>query len=129
MFKCLNVKITKRGVSLYLSIMIMGILLAIALGVSTILFGQIRMIKGMGDSVMAFYAADTGIERALYDGAFPQANYSGSLDSSSYKVSVYQPSGGEAEGIPEDPDCTASYFCIKSVGKFNEVRRAIEVER
>ncbi|MDI6591433.1 MAG: pilus assembly PilX N-terminal domain-containing protein [Patescibacteria group bacterium] len=118
----------QRGIALYLSIMIMGILLAISLGVSTILFGQIRMIRGMGDSVMAFFAADTGIERALYE---PQPTLSGSFDGSSYQVTVKcSPNHPDCpSGFEIDPDCLAPYFCYKSVGKFKEVRRAIEVER
>jgi len=117
----------------------MGILLAIALGVSTILFAQIRMIRGIGNSVIAFSAADTGMERALYDRAFPQSSYSGFLDlnnngiqdndDSSYNVTVTQPRDGGASGIPEDEDCSALYFCIKSIGKFEDIKRAIEVER
>jgi len=57
----------QKGVSLYFSIIILSILLAIVLGLGTILIGQTRMIKGMGDSVTAFYGADTGIERILYE--------------------------------------------------------------
>lgn len=56
-----------KGVSIYLTLMIMFILLAVGLGISTILVSQMKMIKGMGDSVIAFYAADTGIERILYE--------------------------------------------------------------
>jgi hypothetical protein len=58
---------TNKGVSLYLALVIMFILIAISLGVSLIIVSQMKMIKGMGDSVVAFYAADTGIEHAMYD--------------------------------------------------------------
>jgi len=57
----------EQGVSLYLAVIIMSILLAIVLGMSTILFYQLKMVGETGSSVVAFYAADTGIERALYD--------------------------------------------------------------
>jgi len=39
--------------------------LAAALGLAAILVGQIKIIRGMGNSVVAFYAADTGIEQVL----------------------------------------------------------------
>jgi len=58
---------SEQGVSLYLTIIIMSILLAIVLGMSAILFYQLKMMREMGSSVVAFYAADTGIENALYD--------------------------------------------------------------
>ncbi len=44
----------------------MTVLLAIALGISTVLLGQIELTRGIENSVVALYAADTGIERTLY---------------------------------------------------------------
>jgi len=63
MLKCLN---AQKGVSVYLAIIIMFILLGIGLALSTILVGQIIIMREMGHSVVALYAADTGIERTLY---------------------------------------------------------------
>jgi len=57
----------QKGVSIYLAIIIIFILLGIALGLSTLLVGQIKLVKGLGDSVVAFHAADTGVEKALYE--------------------------------------------------------------
>ena len=118
MLKCLNVKMLKceRGVSLYLALLIMAILLSIGLGMSAILFGQIKIIRGIGDSVVAFYAADTGIEEVLYRGT----DVSGVLENgASYSAQVLLPGS----------ECTASNYCIKSKGIFKESRRAIEITR
>ena len=120
-----------KGVSLYLALIIMTLLLALALGVSAILFGQIRMMREMGNSVLAFYAADTGIERELYQGSATGKSYSGYLDlnknevqddeDSIYNVWVLSPGGN---GCPTDAN-----YCIKSVGIYKETRRAIQVTR
>ena len=118
MLKYLNAKMLKceRGVSLYLALLIMAILLSIGLGVSAILFGQIKIISGMGDSVVAFYAADTGIEEVLYRGT----DVSGVLENgASYSAQVLLPG----------PDCSADNYCIKSVGIFKGIRRAVEIQR
>jgi len=57
-----------RGqVAIILSIMILSMLLAIALGISTLLVQQLQLTRDMGDSVIAFYAADSGAEKCLYD--------------------------------------------------------------
>lgn len=133
---------SQKGVSLYLTILIMSVLLGVGLGISTLLIRQIRMIKGVGDSVVAFYAADSGIEKAmyaLYKGGYSgppdpygpgDINFSENLDISdpsyTYTVQGYSPSS--------DPDskCPSSlndYYCIQSVGTYKEVRRAIEVAR
>jgi len=57
----------EKGITLYLTILILSIVLAICLGMGTILVSQIKMISSMGDSVKAFFAADTGMERILYE--------------------------------------------------------------
>ena len=112
----------QQGTSLYLSLMIMTILLSIALGLSTIFIGQSKMIKALGNSVIAFYAADAGIEEVLVDRANP----------SSICTELSPCPLGEAEyylDIKEDTDidCDAANFCIKSIGIFQETRRAIEI--
>ena len=120
-----------KGVSLYLALIIMTLLLALALGVSAILFGQIRMMREMGNSVLAFYAADTGIERELYEGNATGTSYSGYLDLNENGVqddedSVYNiwvMSSGE-NGCPAHIN-----YCIKSEGVYKEARRAIQVTR
>ena len=106
----------QKGVSLYLALMIMFISIAIGLGVSLIIVSQMKMIRGMGDSVIALYIADTGIEHSLYDrrkgggtGEIPDTDFGGG----SYKVNCC---GG---------DCGQD--CRESVGSFKIVKRGIEV--
>jgi len=113
--------ILEKGASLYLAFMMMTVLLVIAFGMSAILFGQMKIIGGMGDSVIAFYAADTGIERALYENATPPQTFSDSIGGASYNVSVISPG---SDACPSDVN-----YCIKSIGIYKETRRAIQVNR
>jgi len=109
-----------KGVSLYLTMMIMSVLLALALGVSAILYIQIKVTKGMGDSVPAFYAADTGIERELYEKNDAGTGYTDDLDNgASYEITVIAP--GES-GCPDYAN-----RCIKSVGDYKGTKRAIKI--
>ena len=111
-----------RGVALYLAIMIMGVLLTLALGVSAILYSQIKVAKGMGNSVMAFYAANSGIERELYEENPTGTTYSDYLDNgASYTVTVVAAGEGNC---PVDVN-----RCIKSVGAYKETKRAIQIIR
>jgi hypothetical protein len=107
-----------QGIAIYLVLMIMAVVLAAALALSAILISQIKIIKGLGNSVVAFYAADTGIERELYEKNHPPFSYSGSLDNSTYEVQVLAPG----------PDCDAENRCVKSIGSFKESKRAIEIK-
>jgi len=149
MLKYLNVKMIERGVSLYLGLMIMTILLAIGLGISTIIVSQMRMIRGMGDSVVAFFAADTGIEKVLYDDK--QCYQTGCLSppctatclglpdgyttsdswpnntsyNASFSIQVILPGIGECPATAS----SCNLYRIQSAGNYKEARRAIEVSR
>jgi hypothetical protein len=152
---------SQRGISLYLAIMTMSIILSITLGLAAVMVNQLRMVRGWENSVAAFYVADTGIERATqgiysyFKNDFP-GNFVGTKTfndiglwpngpkfSSEIKCCASNSAGctfctaGSSPGctvtklcplgIPyEDSSCLGSYFCVKSVGTYNEVKRAIK---
>jgi len=114
--------LTQRGVSLYLALMIMTMLLAIAFGLSAIFLGQTKMLRTMGHSVLAFYAADAGIEEVLMQRTNPSSVCTEispcSLTNGAQYYLVIRTPG---------PDCAADNYCITSVGIYQETRRAIEI--
>jgi len=107
----------QKGVSLYIAIMIIAVLLAIVLGTGAILFGQLKIIRGMENSILAFYAADSGIEKVLMNrnNPLPFNGDSERLDNSArYEITVLV--------------APAPYnFYIRSVGSYGGTKRAIEV--
>lgn len=124
-----------KGVSVFLAIMILSILLAIALGLNTILVSQIRMLKEMGDSVMAFCAADTGVERILYEDKMCRLPGCGNLAWSC--LDIVNCDDGRAGGTVSDTLGNASYqvntndsaTIVSSQGIYIGTRRAVRVER
>lgn len=56
----------QKGVSLIITFFIMVIILAVVLSVSAILYSEIKVIRNIGNSIVAFYAADSGMEKLLY---------------------------------------------------------------
>ncbi len=60
------IKNSEKGVSLILTFFVLVIVLAVVLSVSVILYSEIKIIRNIGDSVVAFYAADSGVEKVLY---------------------------------------------------------------
>lgn len=149
-----NKKENQKGVSLYLAVVILAILLPVAIGLSSIVIFQLKMTRELGNSVVAFYAADSGLEKALYEieknGNERTSHYEGALDDGiDYKVLIYccdkDSEVGENcefdEGNPcplephhpgeTDPpvkkDCEATKFCVRSAGHFKNTKRAIEV--
>ncbi|MEK7510299.1 MAG: pilus assembly PilX N-terminal domain-containing protein [Patescibacteria group bacterium] len=55
----------EKGVSIFLAIVVTATLLGIGVGITSILVEQMATLRSVGDSVLAFYAADGGIERVL----------------------------------------------------------------
>lgn len=120
----------QKGISLYLAVMTMTILLAIVLGLSVILIGQTKMIKRMGDSVIAFYAADTGMERVLYairkeNPVYVPSNCSDPCDPCSLSFDCPALNNGAKYTIT-DKSFSPTAVKIISQGFFLEVNRAIE---
>lgn len=113
---------SQKGISLYLAIMILSVLLALALGISSIFLGQVKDLRQMGYSVTSFYAADAGIEQVLLTRAAPTSSCTQTApcplgNGADYFLTI-TPSGGT---------CTALNYCIKSTGEYQGVRRAIEI--
>ncbi len=131
---------TQRGISLLFIVLIISLILAIGLGINALLIQGIRTMSEIGYSVTAFYAADSGIETALYD------LYKSDFPSSSHTPDSSGPYGDISFGtiarctrdiLPEecalgsdyiDPDCDALNYCLKSAGRYKEVKRAIEIK-
>lgn len=62
----MNLTQDKRGVILVFTIILMAVLLSIAVGFSFFIISDINQAKAIDDSIIAYYAAETGIERTLY---------------------------------------------------------------
>lgn len=129
--KLFSKKNRQEGISLYIALIIIVIMMAIALGLSTILVGQIKTIKSIGHSVKALYAADTGIERALYDNGTASYSASGYLDLNSNGFQDADDSTYNVVGISAGSNgCPGGVsYCLKSVGTFKQTKRAIIVSR
>lgn len=57
----------QKGISVYITVVILAILLAVSLGLSSIIVGGAKIVENLDNSVKAFHAADTGIEKTLYN--------------------------------------------------------------
>jgi type IV secretory pathway VirB3-like protein len=124
----------QKGVSLLFVVLIMGVILSIGLGISSILVQQIGLLEDIGYSVVSFYAADSGVERQLYElykAPTPQCQNTDSWGATSYTATAKCGASVLSEECPSgfeiDSDCDALNYCIKSTGKYQEVKRAIEI--
>jgi hypothetical protein len=112
----------QSGVSVFLTIIIMTIFLAIVLGLSAIFLGQLVMFREMGYSITAFYAADTGIEAILMNWENPTSDCT---QTSPCKLSNQAEYYLDVTSSSTNPACLKKY-CIKSFGIYKGVTRAIQ---
>lgn len=118
-----NVK-NKKGTTLLLSLLILAVIFAIAIGVSNIILNQIKITGRVEESVLAFYAADTGIECKLYDIFIlksPESNSCSQFQSPRYLENK--------STIVELNFSTSSIgSSIESIGQYILTRRGIKIE-
>ena len=114
-----NIDIKQQGIAVLFTISILSVILAISLGISTVLVKQIRTITEIGYSAIAFYAADNGIEEVLLM-TDPVDILEISLDGTQCEDYCYE--------VSVDSNCEAANYCIKSVGTYKGTKRAIEIK-
>ncbi len=124
----------EKGVSLLFVIIIMSVILAIGAGLSTIFIQEGQMMTEIGYSVIAFYAADAGIERALMMEPVPSIteDLDSDVPTASYTVSMRCGKGVLPDACPPglviDPNCDGLNYCMKSIGSYKTVKRAVEIK-
>lgn len=112
----------EKGIAILLAVLILSFVLTIALGTSVILIRQVKTIREIDSSVVAFYAADSGIEEFLLINDPQNPPSPGTLDEAGevgYEVFVY---------ASTTPSCGGSNYCIRSVGTYKNTTRAIEIQ-
>jgi len=162
-YEYLRIYESQNGVSLLFIVLITSLILAISLGICAILIQEMRLMTEIGYSVSAFYAADSGIEAALYnlyqsdspasvrsdesdDAELGEGSYDTLTYCCNFELGIEKCSFGNPDN-PEDkrPDCPlgadyigstdpndfnycdAKNYCLKSLGSYKKVKRAIEI--
>lgn len=112
----------ERGVVFIMALVISATLIAISLALTTIMTGELRISAGAGYYIPAFYAADTGVEQALYcqRNGLSCAQTSGTLtNNASYTYEIDNPGVDGCTG--------AANLCIFSTGTLQGLSRRIQV--
>lgn len=103
----------RKGVSLYFTVILLSVILTISLGLTSILISQMKGFQGLGNSTKAFYAADSGVEKALlHYGEDGYLAIETLKNKSSYNVVQ---------------SCDTNNCTVDSSGNFSHSKRRIEV--
>ena len=138
MKKFLPEKISSKGaVSIFIVMSVLAVVLAITLGSILVAIVEKRMSLNRSESVNAYYAAETGIEKAIYDvvktkvepaigfrcaGTCNEGNAGCCAEGWSDPINGYCLS--VVENIPCDYSTVVS---VKSIGNYRTTRRSIEI--
>lgn len=118
------------GVALYMAIVIMSILFSVAFGMSAISIARIKNLNSIGNSVVAFYAADAGAERGIKESTDATYNISHAyLDTNGNGYEDGNDATYQVEGIvagSENCPITLDY-CLRSVGEYMGTKRHIQI--
>lgn len=110
----------RKGASLFLTMLIMSAILAIAMGISKLSLGEIKISRELPRSFVAYYAAETGIEEGLYMDLITTS------PPGSYSQIIH---GYLSEGITYDVEFSgvSPTRTIKSKGLYKTTNRAVEL--
>jgi hypothetical protein len=115
----------QKGTSILLTILIMAALLAIAIGISRLSLGEIKLTRDVSKSLTAFYSADAGVEAAIF---YERSVLGGS---GLYTVTQYcldSPSNNVCYTYTIEDNIAPGYDRkITSKGSYEKIERAIEL--
>lgn len=66
LFNIKKLKNNQSGVVLIMSLMILVVMIISVIALSRVIVGEVKMARNSDNSIVAFYAAESGVERALY---------------------------------------------------------------
>lgn len=114
---------SKGAVALLLTILILSAILAISMVVAAITLTEMRISESARQSTPGYFAAESGIEKALYYIRILGDRPSPTLESPYLTGSVLAGKGSYEVYIVE----TSPDLIMKSIGEYMDVRRALEI--
>jgi Tfp pilus assembly protein PilX len=113
----------QKGISIYLVMVMMSVLTAASLGLTSVIIGGSKIAGNLGYSVKAFHAADTGIEKALYN----IKSTSGTCDNSTSDGTFATNYTYDVTMSTTGTNCLNTGTTITSLGQYLNIRRKIQV--
>ena len=107
---------SEAGFVILFAVTISSILLAVALGVTNIAFREVKFSTSAKDTNDAFFAADTGIEKALLQDKAPNSICTPAPCSLSFTISQLGSSFSSCVKVTADKTATPSLTTIVSKG-------------
>ncbi len=124
-----------RGITLYITIMILAIILATAVYLSSLMIGEFKLTGNVKNSMSAINVAGSALEAALYESRVKESLNTGSYDCSLFLgVASLNCSVNVDTAYSATSTCNGTYNCTKiqatgTSGQFNRKLQATYINR
>lgn len=118
--------IKTKGAALLLTLLILTAILAIAFGVTSLMLGEMKLSQEVPRSLGAYYAAETGIERKLYEIRASTPDYSDIGSGPDWCAGAGKVCLDGSDACYAVDVTVGTPTIIKSYGCYKNVRRAVE---
>lgn len=108
----------QKATSLLLTLLVMAALLAIAIGVARLSIGEIKLLRDIPSSLIVYYAAESGVEKAIYE----EWQLGGAQDYSDCSIALANGSYYGTTVVRQGNNIT-----IITTGCYQNTKRSIEV--
>ncbi len=118
----------QQGSVILYAMLTMSVMLAIGLTLNALFISKLRSASAIRDSVGALYAADSGVEKCLYE-----ARQNSNQPHMTFSIEVDYAITSTATSSPDVTDNCASLgsgsFGFRSTGTYRGVRRTLEISQ
>ncbi|MDD5431321.1 MAG: pilus assembly PilX N-terminal domain-containing protein [Candidatus Pacebacteria bacterium] len=123
---------SKGSISVIVALSVMAIILSIGLSASYTASTELSLSGDSSESAKAYYAAEAGLEEAMYDRLRGGPGNSGIIPTGTRCDSGWDSFGLAryclvVTSIPDPPATIDDIMAIKSVGEYGSVRRSVQI--
>jgi len=124
----MSIHTQERGSIIIYAMLTMSAMLAIGVTLSGLFIGKLRSAGAARDSTVAIYAADSAVEKCLYEARQqtdePPLTFSAGI---TYTISSPSASGADTDITASCKTLGASSFQFRATGLYHGVRRTLEI--
>lgn len=120
---------SKGAISVIVALSVLTIILTIGLSASYVTSNELRISGDASDSTKAYYAAEAGMERAMYE--FFKGNGGAGMDPTAARCGVSWETSDDIKYCltisPAGYAAIDEITAIQSIGEYDSVRRSVEI--
>jgi len=124
-----KLKISQRGSIIIYAMLTMSAMLAIGLTLNSLFLGKLKSAAAARDSVVAFYAADSAVEKCLFEARQNIINQPAMEFANKATYAVVSMAVGAPDVTDDCASLGSASFQFRATGTYHGVRRSLEISQ